>query len=502
MGEIKFGTGGVRGVMGDGEGLINSHVIQHITFGLAKVILTSDAPKSVGVAYDTRFNSEEFAETVCKAFSAFGIKVHRFNKPMPTPVLSHAIRLMSLGWGVCITASHNPQEYNGYKVYDRHGVQVTDLMAAKIMESIDSVDMSKSVPGEQDELIHSFSTKTIEAYFKQIVDFVGTEKTPSEFPFVYSALHGAGTNAVPVIFDKLGFSPVCVQQNPDGAFGGLKTPNPEEPVVYDKALKEAEKIGAKLLLATDPDCDRVGVMVKTGQGFELINGNQVGALLIDFLAQTRGVKQGDTVISTIVSGGLGEKIANDYGLEFKRLLTGFKYIGECIVDMPDEKKFFFGYEESYGYLAGDGARDKDAVIASALIVKMAAYYDKKGKTLIDRLTELSEKHGYFLESLNSVDISQKKQKEIMTRLRNEISIDGLAEIKDYSNGIEGLPPADVLKLYFTDNSNTLYNEIWAAFRPSGTEPKLKLYTGVHADTQETAKAALIAITDKMISKLK
>jgi phosphoglucomutase len=557
-GNLSFGTGGLRGIMGLGTNRLNHHTITKVTHGLAKAIMSSNVPKSAGVAYDTRFKSEEFAKTVCETLSAFGVEVFTFDKPMPTPVLSHAIRFMNLGWGVCITASHNPQEYNGYKVYDNHGVQVTDRLAADISKSIDTVEMFDAIPASQNELIKKFDNEVVEAYIEKIVNFViagspcrtdwtrnlvNSAYSPGDcgsvsamtnrsepYPFIYSALHGAGANAVPHVLRKIGFKPVCIQQNPDGAFGGLKTPNPEEPVVYGAALDKAKETDAKLILATDPDCDRAGVMVKTENGFELLNGNQIGALLIDYLAQTRGVQKDDNttscsnatpcgvVISTIVSGLLGELVAKEHGLEFIRLLTGFKYIGEYIVNLPDDKKFFFGYEESYGYLAGDGAKDKDAVIASALIVKMAAYYDKKRMTLFDRLFELSEKYGYCLESLNSINISQDRQKEIMSRLRSTVAvkskkqekkknlvtetlINGVTRTEDYLHGINGLPSADVLKLYSTDCNGSTNTEAWAAIRPSGTEPKLKVYTGIKAETYIDAKDALEKLTEKILSKL-
>jgi len=499
--KIAFGTGGVRGIMGDGEGFINHQTIKKVTHGLAKVILSSDAPKRVGVAHDTRFNSKEFAQTVCEVMSAFCIDVYFFDKPMPTPVLSHAIQIMDLGWGVCITASHNPQEYNGYKVYDRYGVQVTDRIAAEITGSINSIDINGTIPEKQNEYINKFDEKITEAYFEQIISFVQPEKEQSEYPFIYSALHGAGANAVPTVLKRLKFSPICIQQNPDGAFGGLKTPNPEEPVVYEKALAEAEKVNAMFLLATDPDCDRVGVMVKTEKGFEPVNGNQIGALLIDYIAQTRGISKGDTVISTIVSGLLGEHVAKGYGLEFERLLTGFKYIGERITNLPQDRKFFFGYEESYGFLAGDGARDKDAVIASALIIKMAEHYSKKGMTLIDRLSELSKKYGYCLESLYSANVPQDIQRKIMNKIRSGISIDGVTKITDYDRGVDSLPQADVVKLLFESNGEINCINAWAAIRPSGTEPKLKIYTGVHTKTYEDAKAALEILTENIIAEL-
>jgi len=503
--KIIFGTGGVRGIMGDSDGFLNLKIIRRVTHGLAKVILASDAPKSVGVAYDTRRNSYEFAQEVCRVLSAFDIKVYYFAQPMPTPILSHAIQMMDLGWGVCITASHNPQEYNGYKVYDKYGVQLTDKMAKTVADSINSLCDNEKIHDENQNLIRQFSSDILDNYFNQIIDYIGSEQPGCDFKFIYSALHGAGANAVPEIFKRLGYRPVSIQQEADSAFGGLKTPNPEEPVVYEKALFEAEKSDVKLIIATDPDCDRVGVMVKTSPGFELLNGNQIGALLIDYIAShVKGALPGDTVVSTIVSGQLGEFVTKDYGMEFVRLLTGFKYIGEYIVNLPENNKFFFGYEESFGFLAGNGAKDKDAVIASALIVKMAAYYDSIGMTLLDKWFELSEKHGYCLETLHSFNVTPDKQKELMAKLRSGelFSDDEAVRFEDYKDGLNGLPSADVIKLYFGNADTVTGYKKWAAIRPSGTEPKLKVYVGVCDKTYDAATEALEMISSKILRELR
>ena len=507
-GNISFGTGGLRGVMGLGTSRLNRYTVERVTHGLARTILADEAPKTAGIAYDTRYNSKEFAEITGKLLSAYGIDVHIFEKPMPTPALSFAIQHLKLGWGVCITASHNPQEYNGYKVYDRYGVQVTDSLAARITGEIEKVEFFEAVPKGMTGTVNAIKSEVTERYFEKIVQFSSkpdikpsksTSPTGAGLTVVYSALHGAGANAVPEVLQRLGFKPICVQQDPDGAFGGLKTPNPEEPVVYENALKTAEIVDAKLLLATDPDCDRVGVMVKSGKEFKMLSGNQIGALLIDYLAQVKGVSKGDTVISTIVSGQLGEKIAKDYGLDFVRLLTGFKYIGEHIVRLPKGKQFFFGYEESYGYLAGDGAKDKDAVMGSALILKMADFYQAKGQTLVDRFRELCEKHGYCVESLVSLNVPQSRQKEIMDRLRGTVTIDNMMQTEDFLYGLNGLPTADVFKMYFKDTKAESYIKAWAAVRPSGTEPKLKLYTGIHAKTAKAATESLKSLQDKLLS---
>ncbi|MDR0489932.1 MAG: phospho-sugar mutase [Oscillospiraceae bacterium] len=491
-GNLAFGTGGLRGIMGLGTNRMNRYTVERVTHGLAKVVLLREFPKSVGIAYDTRRNSAEFAQTVGSILSAYGIAVYTFDKPMPTPALSFTIRRLGLGWGVVITASHNPKEYNGYKVYNSNGVQLTDKMADEVTEAIESVEFFEPLPEGRPGAVTVIGTDIEAAYCGEIVAFAQSEREPAEFSLVYSALHGTGANTIPQVLKQLGFSPICIQQNSDCDFGGLKTPNPEEPIVYAKAIEEAEKHGADMLLATDPDCDRVGVMAKTKEGYEPLSGNQIGALLIDYLAQTRGVAIGDTVITTIVSGLLGELVSESYGLEFIRLLTGFKYIGEYAEQLPNNKRFFFGYEESYGFLAGDGARDKDAVIASALIAQMGAFHHQKGKTLTGRWHELSQKHGYCVESLQSATLPPDRQKGIMSTLRGGISFEGMVKTEDYSKGINGLPSSDVLKLYFNDGS-------WAAIRPSGTEPKIKLYAGVREKTHDFAKRSLEALTNKILA---
>ena len=533
-GNLSFGTGGLRGVMGLGTNRMNRYTVERVTHGLAKTILSKTFPKSVGVAYDVRHSSAEFARNVCDTLSAYGIETYIFSRPMPTPTLSFAIRYLGLGWGVVITASHNPREYNGYKVYDSKGIQLTDQMAAEVTNAIETVNFFETPPEDKHIQTNTINPETEKAYLEQIVSYakstlMQTEikklespahppsplsnplppdtslSSPDPYPLtadpsdaslvlVYSALHGTGANTIPDVLRMLGFNPICIQQNPDGDFGGLKTPNPEEPIVYAKAIEEAEKKSAKLLCATDPDCDRVGVMVKTDNGFKMLTGNQIGALLIDYLVQSRGVSPGDTVISTIVSGLLGELVAKSYGLEFKRLLTGFKYIGEYAEQLPDNMRFFFGYEESYGFLAGDGARDKDAVISVALIAQMAEYYNKKTMTLLDRWQELSEEHGYCLETLHSASVPQSRQKEIMEKLREAPDFEGLAKTEDYLQGLNGLPRSDVIKLYFNNGG-------WAAIRPSGTEPKIKLYTGIRAKTLEEAEKSLETITNKLLMVL-
>ena len=491
-GNIAFGTGGLRGVMGLGTNRMNRYTVERVTHGLAKTVLKSESPKSVAIACDTRYNSVEFSRTICRLLSAYGITVYTFDRPMPTPVLSFVIRHLKLGWGVVITASHNPKEYNGYKVYDKRGVQLTDDAAKKITDAIETTEFFESTPDGRQVPVTVIGSDIEAAYSEQIVSFTQREKKAAGFSFVYSALYGTGANVIPPVLKHIGFFPKCIQQNPDGGFGGLSAPNPEEPSVYVEAIKSAEKCGAKLICVTDPDCDRVGVMVKTENRFEPLTGNQLGALLIDYLAQTRGVLPGDSVITTIVSGLLGEYVSKAYSIDFVRLLTGFKYIGEYAESLPKGKRFFFGYEESYGFLAGDGVRDKDAVIATVLIAEMAEFYYNRGLSLINRWHELSGEYGYCLEALNSFTIPYDKQKEIMVRLRTELSLEGIIGVEDYLVGHEGLPPSDVIKLYFNNGG-------WAAIRPSGTEPKIKLYTGVCERTFDVARVSLESLTKKCLA---
>jgi phosphoglucomutase len=424
--------------------------------------------------------------------AAYGIEVLLFNKPMPTPVLCFTVRHCGCGWGIVLTASHNPQEYNGYKIYDHLGIQLTNHMSDTVAKEIERVAYFSPYPQENGK-ISVVTSMIVDAYTTHVIDVVG-KRDGEAISLVYSALHGTGANVIPGVLQKLDFDPLFIQQTPDGFFGGLKTPNPEESAVYAQAIEKARLVGANLLCATDPDADRVGVMIRQQEEFLPLDGNQIGALIIDYLAKTRGVSPGDTVITTIVSGGLGESVAAAHGLDFERLLTGFKYIGERAEKLTlENKKFFFGYEESYGYLTGDGVRDKDAVIAVALIANMASFYYERGRTLLDIWQELSAQHGYFLEALDSTFLPSDKQLAIMSHFRNGYAVKGLVKLEDYANGINNLPPSNVIKLYFKDG--------WAALRPSGTEPKIKLYTGIRSDTYEQAKRRLAELRKQLLSLL-
>ena len=524
-GKMAFGTGGLRSVLGVGPARMNVYTVARATQGLAQAILAGDATKTVGIAYDTRKNSDVFARAAAEVLMGNGIKVVLWPQPVPTPVLSYTVRKLGLGWGIVITASHNPKQYNGYKVYDQRGVQVIPEQAKVIMEQIDTVEFfeNPSLPLEEGEkqgllarpdgLMESF----LDELYALLPRTALTAEKAKKLPVVYSGLHGTGAIPVSTMLKKQGFENLtCIQMNPDSNFGGLYMPNPEDPRVYAEALKVAEKTGAKMLMATDPDCDRVGVQVLSDGKFVALNGNQIGALLIDYLLTTRReqgtLQPGETMVTTIVSGMLGQRIAQAGGVDVQQVLTGFKFIGDKAEGFPAQgRHFFFGYEESYGYLTGDLARDKDAVLAVALVAEMAVYYNEMGKNLYQRLMELYEQYGYYVESTISKSVAgldfMDKIAAIMSRFRDP-ALDKLGDlpilaVEDYAAGTRtektgavaalDVPKADVLKLFF--EMGTL------AVRPSGTEPNIKFYCSVSGKTLQQAQdnlAALRAALDEMI----
>ena len=513
-GKMAFGTGGLRSVLGVGPARMNIYTVARATQGLAQAILKGDAPKTVGIAYDTRKNSDIFAKAAAEVLMGNGIKVVLWEQAVPTPVLSYTVRKMGLGWGIVITASHNPKQYNGYKVYDARGVQVIPEQAKVVMEEIDTVEFFENPSlaleeGAKQGLL-ARPVGVMESFIEELYDLLPrtelTAEKAKKLPVVYSGLYGSGAIPVSTMLKKQGFEQLtCIQMNPDSNFGGLYMPNPEDPRVYAVALEEAEKIGAKMLMATDPDCDRVGVQVWHDGKFVALNGNQIGAMLIDYLYMTRKeqgtLQAGETMVTTIVSGMLGQEIAKAGGINVEQVLTGFKFIGDKAEGFPAQgKHFFFGYEESYGYLTGDLARDKDAVLAVALVAEMAVYYNEMGKNLYERLMELYEQYGYYVESTISKSVAgldfMDKIAAIMSKFRDPAleTMGGLKilAVEDYAEGKRyektgdvkalDIPAADVLKLFF--ETGTL------AVRPSGTEPNIKFYCSVSGKTLEKAQENL------------
>ena len=506
--DLEFGTAGLRGVIASGTNRINIYTIRRTTFGLANYIIKNtteeDKNRGVVIAHDNRHMSREFCIEAANTLAACGIKAYIFDSLRTTPELSFAIRNLNTIAGIVITASHNPPEYNGYKVYWEDGAQVMPHIANAITEEINSIHDYSVIPTLKEEnkslvviLDEDADTKFIEAVKKQIIRKELVQNIGKELKIVFTPLCGTGNKPIRRALSEVGFENIIVvkeEENPDPNFAGIEYPNPEEQKALSRGIELAKVNGSDLVIATDPDCDRVGVAVKTTTGdYELLTGNQIGGLLTDYiiegLKEKGQLKENSTLIKTIVTSEFGADIAKANNLEVLNVLTGFKFIGEKIKSFEEnnEKTYLFGYEESYGYLVGTHARDKDAVVASVLISEMASYYYSKGMSLYEGLLSLYKKYGFFKEKTKSITLKGieglAKIKYIISYFReNEISFMGdfkVIDIKDYSKGIDNLPKADVLKFFLEDGS-------WVAIRPSGTEPKLKFYIAVKGIDEKEA----------------
>ncbi|MBQ7970827.1 MAG: phospho-sugar mutase [Clostridia bacterium] len=504
--DLAFGTAGLRGVMGAGTNRMNIYTVRRASKGFGNYIVSlgkEAMERGIIIAYDCRNNGKSFAMETALTVAALGVKVRLFDALRPTPELSFAIRALNAIGGVNITASHNPKEYNGYKVYFEDGAQISGEQADFILNEMQKVDPLNVETITEEEAIEKGLLEYIGAEVDAMyIERVLQEKMPlniaeeaKNLSIVYTPFHGTGHKLVPAIFKALGANAYFVEEQmiPDGDFPTVKSPNPEEKEGFAPGIELAKKVGADLIIATDPDADRVGVAALVGDQVTLFTGNQIAALLIDFIIQVQ--KENGTlpangaVISTIVSSKMPKKICAENGVSYFEVLTGFKYIGEMMNRFKDEAshQFLLGFEESYGYLAGDYARDKDAVVASMLIAQMAMYYKNKNKNLVQALEILYKTYGYFEEKTVSFKIEavmpQQRMDEIMSGLRGEIPAemggkkilefrDYKAElIKDLSTGKErttGLPKSDVLYYIFEDGTHV-------AIRPSGTEPKVKAY---------------------------
>ncbi len=504
--ELEFGTGGLRGIMGAGANRMNKYTVSKATKGLADYLNACfEGEKSVAIAYDSRNNSKFFAEVSAGVLCSQGIKVYLFDTLMPTPVLSFAVRYHACTAGIVITASHNPKEYNGYKVYDNRGCQLVPEFADKVIAYVNAVEDIRDIPCESlddaeksGKLIY-IGEETLNAFLAEVKkQSLYNEK--SELKIIYTPLHGTGNVPVRKILEGKNVSVVKAQELPDGDFSTVRSPNPEEKDALTLALKQAEEENADIVIGTDPDCDRVGVGVRHNGRYTLLTGNQTGALLVDFVLKFKkgSMPKNSAVVKTIVTSGLGAAIAEKYGAKSVQTLTGFKYIGEkiCLWEDSGENTFLFGYEESYGYLAGTHARDKDAVSASMLIAEMASFYKNNGKTLVDALNVIYAEYGYYFDCLETFVLKGKEGAEKIQsamkamRENGEGIFDDLDKLLDYSKGIDGLPKENVLRFDFKDGS-------WAAARPSGTEPKLKLYFSVKGENKEQAEARKNDIQSKL-----
>jgi len=521
--ELEFGTGGLRGVMGAGTNRMNRYVIGKATQGFANFLLGQSSSPSVVIAHDSRRNSDVFSLEAACVLAANGIRTYLFRSLRPTPQLSFAVRDLGATGGVVVTASHNPPEYNGYKVYGADGGQLIPDQAEQVIgeiRAIASFDQVKRLSREEAEA-QGLLVWLDDAADQRFVDAVAAQVVQpelirggagAELGIVFTPLHGAGNVPIQRVLAQTGFTKVSVvreQEQPDGMFPTVKSPNPEEQEAFTLAIKLAGEVGADLIIGTDPDCDRMGAVVKNDNGeFVVLTGNQSGALMVHYLLSVLKAKDklpaNGAVIKTIVTSEMGADIAASYGCKVFSTLTGFKYIGELMTKFEKDgsHEFLFGYEESYGYLTGTYARDKDAVVASLLISEAAAYYKSQGKTLYDVLLELYAQYGTYLEKLESRTLKGKDGVEkigaIMNDWRNappqEIAGVRVSQMLDYSQGLDGLPAENVLKFLLEDNS-------WFCLRPSGTEPKIKVYFAVRGQGLGEASASLQKLAASVMARV-
>ena len=534
--DLEFGTGGLRGVIGAGSNRMNIYTVSQATQGFADYLNASFENPSVAIAYDSRNMSPEFAKAAALTLCANNIKVNLFESLRPTPMLSFAVRELKCDGGIVITASHNPKIYNGYKAYDQFGCQLTDKPAKEVIDYVAKVsDFSMIKTISEEEALNKGLLKMIgedvdKVYIEKVKSLaINTElvkEKAKDLKIIYTPIHGSGNIPVRRVLKELGYENVKVvkeQEAPNGEFPTAPYPNPEMPQVFELALKMAETEKPDIIFGTDPDCDRIGVVVNAGGEYKVLTGNQTGLLLTDYVLnakkETNTLPDNGVVIKTIVTTEGARKIAENYGVECMDVLTGFKYIGEKIheFEVNNDKTYLFGFEESYGYLAGTFVRDKDAVIASMLIAEMTLYYKNKGMSLYEALIKLYERIGFFKEELISIELKGKEGQEkiasCIDALRNSSlsEVDGVKVVTKYDyklsveeNLVDGtkseikLPKSNVLKFILEDGSSFVV-------RPSGTEPKMKIYSAVRGTSLENAekesarfKAAIMDIVNEKL----
>lgn len=528
--DLEFGTGGLRGVIGAGTNRMNIYTVSQATQGFADYLNRNfDAPK-VAIAYDSRNMSDEFAKAAALTLCANDIKVFLYESLRPTPVLSFAVRELNCEGGIVITASHNPKIYNGYKAYDEFGCQLTDDKAGQVIDCVSKVSdfsMIKSISEEEalnKGLLVYVGEDLDKAYIERVKGLTIRKELVKEkakdLKVIYTPIHGSGNVPVRRVLKELGYENVKVvkeQELPDGNFPTAPYPNPEDPKVFELALEMAKSEMPDIIFGTDPDCDRIGVVVNVGDQFKVLTGNQTGLLLTEYvlssLKETNKLPSNGVVIKTIVTTEGARKIAEAYGVELMDVLTGFKYIGEKIreFEVNKDKTYLFGFEESYGYLAGDFVRDKDAVIASMLIAEMTLYYKEQGMTLYEALIKLYEKYGFFKEELISIELKGKEGQEkiasCIDALRNS-TIESIGNTKvaikyDYKLSKENdlingevkeikLPKSNVLKFILENGSSFVV-------RPSGTEPKMKVYLAVRGNSLEDSDVKISEFKEEVMN---
>jgi phosphoglucomutase len=518
---LEFGTGGMRGEIGVGTNRMNLYTVRKASAGLAAYIEEqgNDAKqRGVVIAYDSRHKSPEFSMEAAKTLATKGIKTYVFDELRPTPELSFALRYLNAFSGIVVTASHNPPEYNGYKVYGSDGGQLPPESADIVISKVNEIENELLIEVESEEklraagLINTIGEEIDKAYIEKLMTISENPRLAqeTELNVVFTPLHGTANKPVRLALDALGYKNVTVvkeQELPDPEFSTVKSPNPEEHAAFELAIREGKRIDADLLIATDPDADRLGIAVLNHEGeYVVLTGNQTGALLLDYILSQKKSKgnlpPNGVVLKTIVTSEIGRKIASAYQLETIDVLTGFKFIAEKInnYEATGEHTFLFGYEESYGYLIGDFARDKDAVQAALLATEVCAYYKKQGMSLYEGMLQVFEKYGFYQEGLRSLTLKGKEGAEKIQRILASFRTEPLKNLgaltistsEDYLTGIRvtekgeekiDLPKSNVLKYTFTDGS-------WVCLRPSGTEPKVKFYFGVNSESLEVSKRKL------------
>lgn len=510
--DIAFGTGGLRGILGVGSNRMNIYVVRKTTLGFYRYMAKKYPDLSnqgVVISYDCRNNSYLFAKTSAEVLASNGVKVYIFSSLRSTPELSFSVRHLKCAGGIMITASHNPPIYNGYKVYDDKGCQLVPTLADEVIDEINKIDNIFEIKTKSfDELLKQglikIIDKEVDEPYVQMVKSVSINHVPYEnLKIVYTPLHGTGASHMVNILTSKGYTviPVKEQMIPDANFSTLKSPNPEEASAFEYAIKIGKEENADILIATDPDADRMGIAAKNKQGeYILLTGNQTGAILLEYLAKYKRISKKGVVFNTIVTSNLAKAICDKYGLELRQTLTGFKFIGEqaALIEDSNEEEFFFGYEESYGYVIKDFVRDKDSFQASLLLAEVASFYKTLNMTLIDVLEGIFKEYGYYLEGVHNISLmgvqGEARIKKIMTTFQS-LKLTSLAGkkikiIEDYelSERYEEnqttsitLPKSFVLKYIFDDGG-------WFVLRPSGTEPKLKIYIAIKAKTEELAKS--------------
>ena len=523
--DLQFGTAGMRGIMGMGSNRLNVYTVRRAAQGMAAWLSGTELPKSAAIGYDSRHHSEKFANVCAVAFAEAGIKTYLFDRLAPTPMLSFAVRELGCGCGIVISASHNAGAYNGVKCYGPDGCQMTDGPAAVVTETIAKIpyfvpEKKSFTEFMQDGLIEYIGQPLWEKYYETVLsEAVAPELIKkSGLNIVYTPLCGTGNEPVREVLGRLGvnITVVACQEKPDGDFKTCEYPNPETDAALNESYKVADTVLCDVILGTDPDCDRVAIAVPSENGYVKISGNELGCLLLDYILKARREKgdipEGAIAVRSLVSSPLADRIAANYGVEIKAVLTGFKYIGGEILaleEIGEEKRFVFGFEESCGYLKGTYARDKDAVVASMLVCELAAYCRLQGKSVLDAMNELYAAYGYYLAHVTSVELTgadaMEKAAKIMSDLRSNtptaVGGNPVTKINDYGSRTSkdlrtgetlpiSLPKSNVLELILGDKGSVIA-------RPSGTEPKVKFYYTAVADTKEDAAQQIMLMRKQM-----